>query len=123
MNHAQAPWSEQTWALAFFCILSVTTYTISKKQKTIKKIYTGMKMKVGVVMGSTSDLGVMKGAFEILDQFGVEYEKKVFSAHRTPVALEECIKEPANAALWRSSLPPAAQPISPASWLPTPLSR
>lgn len=51
-----------------------------------------MNMKVGVVMGSTSDLGVMKGAFEILDQFGVEYEKKVFSAHRTPVALEEWIK-------------------------------
>ena len=43
-------------------------------------------------MGSTSDLGVMKGAFEILDQFGVEYEKKVFSAHRTPLALEEWIK-------------------------------
>lgn len=51
-----------------------------------------MNMKVGVVMGSTSDLGVMNGAFEILDQFGVEYEKKVFSAHRTPVALEEWIK-------------------------------
>jgi 5-(carboxyamino)imidazole ribonucleotide mutase len=51
-----------------------------------------MNMKVGVVMGSTSDLGVMKGAFEILDQFGVDYEKKVFSAHRTPLALEEWIK-------------------------------
>ena len=49
-------------------------------------------MKVGIVMGSTSDLEVMKGAFEILDSFGVEYEKKVFSAHRTPVALEEWIK-------------------------------
>ena len=49
-------------------------------------------MKVGVVMGSTSDLGVMKGAFEILDQIGVDYEKKVFSAHRTPLALEEWIK-------------------------------
>ena len=51
-----------------------------------------MAMKVGVVMGSTSDLSVMKGAFDILDQFGVEYEKKVVSAHRTPVALEEWIK-------------------------------
>ncbi len=51
-----------------------------------------MAFKVGVVMGSTSDLGVMKGAFEILDSFGVEYEKKVFSAHRTPAALEEWIK-------------------------------
>ena len=51
-----------------------------------------MNRTVGVVMGSTSDLGVMKGAFEILDQFGVDYEKKVFSAHRTPLALEEWIK-------------------------------
>lgn len=51
-----------------------------------------MAFKVGVVMGSTSDLDVMKGAFEILDSFGVEYEKKVFSAHRTPAALEEWIK-------------------------------
>lgn len=40
-------------------------------------------------MGSTSDLEVMKGAFDILDQFGVDYEKKVFSAHRTPAALEQ----------------------------------
>lgn len=51
-----------------------------------------MNMKVGVVMGSTSDLGVMKGSFEMLEKFGVEYEKKVFSAHRTPQALEEWIK-------------------------------
>lgn len=43
-------------------------------------------------MGSTSDLEVMKGAFEILDQFGIEYEKKVFSAHRTPAALEEWMR-------------------------------
>lgn len=46
-------------------------------------------MKVGIVMGSTSDLEVMKGAFEIFDRFGVEYEKKVFSAHRTPQALTD----------------------------------
>lgn len=45
-------------------------------------------MKIGVVMGSTSDLGVMKGAFEVLDDFGVEYDKRVFSAHRTPAELE-----------------------------------
>ena len=50
-------------------------------------------MKVGVVMGSTSDLDVMKGAFEMLDKFGVEYEKKVYSAHRTPAALEAWMKD------------------------------
>lgn len=46
-------------------------------------------MKIGVVMGSTSDWGVMSGATAILEQFGVEYEKKVLSAHRTPHELEQ----------------------------------
>ena len=46
-------------------------------------------MKIGVVMGSTSDWGVMSGATAILEQFGIEYEKKVLSAHRTPAQLEE----------------------------------
>ncbi len=35
-------------------------------------------------MGSDSDWPVMKAAAEICDSFGVEYEKKVVSAHRTP---------------------------------------
>ncbi len=34
-------------------------------------------------MGSTSDLDIMKAAMDTLDSFGVEYEKKVISAHRT----------------------------------------
>ncbi len=42
-------------------------------------------------MGSTSDWGVMSGATAILEQFGVEYEKRVLSAHRTPAALEEWV--------------------------------
>lgn len=46
-------------------------------------------MKIGIVMGSTSDLGVMKGAAEICDRFGVEYELKVLSAHRTPAQVEQ----------------------------------
>ena len=39
---------------------------------------------VGVVMGSDSDWPTMRKAVEILDEFGVVYEKKVVSAHRTP---------------------------------------
>lgn len=35
-------------------------------------------------MGSASDLEVMSPALETLEQFGVEYEKRVISAHRTP---------------------------------------
>lgn len=46
-------------------------------------------MKIGIVMGSTSDKPVMNAAAEMLDSFGVEYEVKVLSAHRTPLALEE----------------------------------
>ena len=39
---------------------------------------------IGVVMGSDSDWSTMKQATDILDKFGVNYEKKVVSAHRTP---------------------------------------
>ena len=39
---------------------------------------------VAIIMGSDSDLGVMKDAAEILKEFGVESEVKVLSAHRTP---------------------------------------
>ena len=39
---------------------------------------------VGIILGSDSDLPVMKGAAEILDQFGVSYEVKICSAHRLP---------------------------------------
>jgi len=39
---------------------------------------------VGIVMGSDSDLGVMKQAAEVLEEFGVDYEMTVISAHRSP---------------------------------------
>lgn len=41
-------------------------------------------MKVSIIMGSKSDWDVMSAACETLDEFGVSYEKKVISAHRTP---------------------------------------
>ena len=44
---------------------------------------------VGVVMGSDSDLGVMQGAIDVLDQFGVAPEVKVVSAHRDADAMLE----------------------------------
>ncbi len=44
-------------------------------------------MKVGIIMGSTSDLEIMSSAFAVLDDFGVPYEKKVISAHRAPELL------------------------------------
>jgi phosphoribosylcarboxyaminoimidazole (NCAIR) mutase len=39
------------------------------------------KPKVGIVMGSDSDLPIMKQAGEILDEFGISYEIKIASAH------------------------------------------
>ncbi len=48
-------------------------------------------MKVGIVMGSASDRKVMEAASAILEEFGVEHEVKILSAHRTPAALEEWV--------------------------------
>ena len=48
-----------------------------------------MAIKVGIIMGSNSDYEVMKDACDVLDQFGIEYEKRVVSAHRTPDLMYE----------------------------------
>lgn len=48
-------------------------------------------MKAAVIMGSTSDLDVMSAAFSVFEDFGVEYEKKVISAHRAPKLLADYI--------------------------------
>ncbi|MEI8060491.1 MAG: 5-(carboxyamino)imidazole ribonucleotide mutase [Ferruginibacter sp.] len=44
---------------------------------------------VGIIMGSESDLDIMKGAAEMLRQFEVEPELTIVSAHRTPERLRE----------------------------------
>jgi 5-(carboxyamino)imidazole ribonucleotide mutase len=44
---------------------------------------------VGIVMGSSSDLDVMKDAATYLEKFNVEYEMRVVSAHRTPEGMLE----------------------------------
>jgi 5-(carboxyamino)imidazole ribonucleotide mutase len=49
-------------------------------------------VKVGVIMGSSSDYEVMKDAVAVLEQFGIPYEKKIVSAHRTPDLLCEYAK-------------------------------
>lgn len=50
-------------------------------------------MHVAVVMGSDSDLPVMKKALAILDDFGVSYDVALASAHRTPKKLEAYVAE------------------------------
>ena len=49
-------------------------------------------MKVGIIMGSASDLEVMSAAMETLAEFGVDFEKRVISAHRTPDLMFEYAK-------------------------------
>lgn len=44
---------------------------------------------VGVIMGSQSDLRIMREAAEILDQLGIPYEVTIVSAHRTPERMIE----------------------------------
>ncbi len=47
---------------------------------------------VCIVMGSDSDLPVMKSTFDVLDELGVRWEAHVTSAHRTPERTHEIIK-------------------------------
>lgn len=51
-----------------------------------------MKPKVSIIMGSTSDLGVMEGAAKILDEFEIPFEINALSAHRTPEEVEKFAK-------------------------------
>lgn len=44
---------------------------------------------VGIIMGSDSDLNVMKEAAAVLEEFGISYEIKIVSAHRTPNLMAE----------------------------------
>lgn len=53
-------------------------------------------IKVGVIMGSDSDWPTMKVATDMLDKFGVVYEARVVSAHRTPDLMVSYAKEAAS---------------------------
>jgi len=44
---------------------------------------------VGIIMGSDSDLPIMKEAARVLNEFEISYEVKIVSAHRTPIELVE----------------------------------
>jgi len=54
---------------------------------------------VGVIMGSDSDLPVMQGAIDVLDAFGVPYEVRIVSAHRTPEAMVDYARAAADRGL------------------------
>ncbi len=50
------------------------------------------KSLVGIIMGSDSDLTVMKDAAEVLESFGIKYELTIVSAHRTPQRMMQYAK-------------------------------
>lgn len=48
-----------------------------------------IQRKIGIIMGSQSDWETMRNATAVLDDFGIAYESKIVSAHRTPERLYE----------------------------------
>ncbi len=54
-----------------------------------------MNPLVGIIMGSNSDLDIMKGASEMLDQFEIPFEMTIVSAHRTPDRMRTYAQEAA----------------------------
>lgn len=67
------------------------TSAASQRSKTKSHSPSKLQVKtaplVGVIMGSQSDWSTLKHAVDILDMFGIAYEAKIVSAHRTPARL------------------------------------
>jgi 5-(carboxyamino)imidazole ribonucleotide mutase len=53
------------------------------------------KTQIAIIMGSDSDLPTMSQAAQLLDEFGISYELKIVSAHRTPERMASFAKEAA----------------------------
>ena len=68
--------------------------------------------KVGIVMGSDSDMPIMAKAAEVLEQLGIDYEMTIISAHREPdvffeyakrqEALRSSLREPERQHIFRA---------------------
>ena len=58
-----------------------------------------MGARVGIIMGSKSDLPIMQQAADVLDELGVKYEMTIVSAHRTPERMMDYAKSAADRGL------------------------
>ena len=67
-----------------------TNLFVFDEQRTEKE--TNIMAKVGIVMGSDSDMPVMAKAADILEKLGIEYEMTIISAHREPDVFFEYAK-------------------------------
>lgn len=72
-----------------------------------------------IVMGSESDLPVMQEASQILSQFGVPWEMRISSAHRSPARTMALASEAAERGIKSSSPVPAWLPTWLALWRPS----
>ena len=82
------------WAQLFFLLRTAVPLIINQ----ISAVYfTGKEdvfmKKIGIIMGSDSDLPVVEKAMNTLDEYGVPYEVHVYSAHRTPTEASEFTKK------------------------------
>lgn len=73
-------------------------------------------------MGSASDRPVMDAAAETLRDFGVEHEVKIYSAHRTPAALEAWVSQLRERGFAAVIAAAGVPPIWPESWPHSPRS-
>ena len=57
-----------------------------------KRLVKGQTMKVAIIMGSKSDYPLVEKSEKILDAFGISYDTRIISAHRTPSVAEDFAK-------------------------------
>ena len=66
---------------------------MSAKEKTNSSTHTSEEKKIGIILGSDSDLPYMKNAIRLLQEFKIPFEIEVSSAHRTPHRTVELVKD------------------------------
>jgi 5-(carboxyamino)imidazole ribonucleotide mutase len=91
--HTDIP-DKEHWEIRKKTIQAVLDYMNYIEQDTPKDRQT--RVQVGILMGSDSDWDKVKGCAKALDEFGVEYEVNVMSAHRTPGTVAEYAKMAAH---------------------------
>jgi 5-(carboxyamino)imidazole ribonucleotide mutase len=62
----------------------------------VSTVKSGDRARVGVIMGSDSDLPTMQSAIDVLDDFGVAVEVRIVSAHRTPEMMTDYARTAAD---------------------------
>lgn len=66
---------------------------MSANAKTNSTIHSSEEKKIGIILGSDSDLPYMKNAIRLLQEFNIPFEIEVSSAHRTPHRTVELVKD------------------------------